>query len=39
MLADRLLAKSDYDCDRELRTLELLKVAGRGTAGAGLQLR
>ncbi|KAL4426176.1 hypothetical protein ABPG77_007458 [Micractinium sp. CCAP 211/92] len=26
MLADRLLAKSDYDCDRELRTLELLKV-------------
>jgi anaphase-promoting complex subunit 2 len=26
MLADRLLAKTDYDCDRELRTLELLKV-------------
>lgn len=26
MLADRLLARSDYDCDRELRTLELLKV-------------
>lgn len=30
MLADRLLAKSDYDCDRELRTLELLKVAAGG---------
>ena len=26
MLADRLLAKTDFDCDRELRTLELLKV-------------
>jgi anaphase-promoting complex subunit 2 len=26
MLADRLLAKMDFDCDRELRTLELLKV-------------
>ena len=26
MLSDRLLAKTDYDCDRELRTLELLKV-------------
>lgn len=26
MLADRLLSKSDYECDRELRTLELLKV-------------
>ncbi|GAB4822840.1 hypothetical protein N2152v2_009886 [Parachlorella kessleri] len=26
MLADRLLTKTDYDCDRELRTLELLKV-------------
>lgn len=27
MLADRLLCKgSDYDCDRELRTLELLKL-------------
>ena len=26
MLADRLLSKGDYDCDRELRTLELLKV-------------
>ena len=26
MLADRLLAKIDFDCDRELRTLELLKV-------------
>lgn len=26
MLADRLLAKADYGCDRELRTLELLKV-------------
>lgn len=26
MLADRLLAKTDYDCERELRTLELLKV-------------
>ena len=26
MLADRLLAKTDYDCDREIRTLELLKL-------------
>lgn len=26
MLSDRLLAKTDYDCERELRTLELLKV-------------
>lgn len=26
MLADRLLSKIDFDCDRELRTLELLKV-------------
>eukprot|EP00887_Chlorella_sp_A99_P005758 scaffold1.g5758.t1 len=26
MLAERLLAKTSYDCDRELRTLELLKV-------------
>ena len=26
MLADRLMGKADYDCDRELRTLELLKV-------------
>lgn len=26
MLADKLLAKPDYDCDREIRTLELLKL-------------
>lgn len=26
MLSDRLLTKSEYECDRELRTLELLKV-------------
>ena len=26
MLAERLLAKSDYDCDKEIRTLELLKI-------------
>ncbi|KFM28789.1 Anaphase-promoting complex subunit 2 [Auxenochlorella protothecoides] len=26
LLADRLLAKQGYDCDRELRTLELLKL-------------
>lgn len=26
MLADRLLAKDDYDCEREIRTLELLKI-------------
>lgn len=26
MLAERLLAKSDYDCNHELRTLELLKL-------------
>jgi len=28
MLAERLLGKCDYDCDRELRTLELLKASG-----------
>lgn len=26
MLADKLLAKADYDCSREVRTLELLKL-------------
>lgn len=26
MLADRLLSKTDFECNRELRTLELLKV-------------
>lgn len=26
MLAERLLAKTDFDCDKELRTLELLKL-------------
>ena len=26
MLAEKLLAKDDYDCDREIRTLELLKI-------------
>jgi len=26
MLADRLMAKTDYDTDRELHTLELLKL-------------
>ncbi len=26
MLAERLLGKSDYVCDREIRTLELLKL-------------
>lgn len=26
MLADRLLAKDDYDCEKEIRTLELLKI-------------
>jgi hypothetical protein len=26
MLADRLMSKSDYDTDRELHTLELLKL-------------
>jgi anaphase-promoting complex subunit 2 len=26
MLAEKLLSKSDYDIDREIRTLELLKV-------------
>lgn len=26
MLAERLLIKTDYDCDRDLRTLELLKL-------------
>jgi hypothetical protein len=37
MLADRLLAKEEYDCVREIRTLELLKIrwAGVGWGGAG----
>ena len=26
MLAEKLLAKGDYDCDKEIRTLELLKI-------------
>jgi anaphase-promoting complex subunit 2 len=26
MLAERLLAKGDYDCEKEIRTLELLKI-------------
>ena len=26
MLAEKLLSKGDYDCDREIRTLELLKL-------------
>jgi anaphase-promoting complex subunit 2 len=26
MLADRLLAKDEYDCEKEIRTLELLKI-------------
>ena len=26
MLAEKLLAKTDYDCEREVRTLELLKL-------------
>lgn len=26
MLADRLMAKTDYDTDRDLHTLELLKL-------------
>lgn len=41
MLADRLLAKSGYDCDRELRTLELLKVRfGEGNLhGAEVMLK
>ncbi len=26
LLADKLLAKTDYDCDREIHTLELLKL-------------
>ena len=26
MLAEKLLAKDDYDCDKEIRTLELLKI-------------
>ena len=26
MLADKLLSKTDYNCDREIRTLELLKL-------------
>lgn len=36
MLADRLLSKGDYECDRELRTLELLKArSSPRDAGAG----
>lgn len=30
MLADRLLAKDEYDCVREIRTLELLKIRSGG---------
>jgi hypothetical protein len=26
MLAEKLLAKGDYNCDKEIRTLELLKI-------------
>ena len=26
MLSDKLLSKTDYSCDREIRTLELLKL-------------
>ena len=26
MLAEKLLSKGDYDCDQEIRTLELLKL-------------
>ena len=26
MLAEKLLTKTDYDCEREIRTLELLKL-------------
>ena len=26
MLSDKLLCKTDYNCDREIRTLELLKL-------------
>ena len=26
MLSDKLLSKTDYNCDREIRTLELLKL-------------
>ena len=26
MLSDKLLSKTDYNCDREIRSLELLKL-------------
>lgn len=31
MLAEKLLNKSDYDTDRDIRTLELLKVRTLGS--------
>ena len=41
MLGERLLAKVDYDCDRDLRTLELLKLRfGEGALlGAEIMLK
>lgn len=41
MLADRLLGKGGYECDRELRTLELLKVrfGEGGLHGAEVMLK
>lgn len=41
MLAERLLGKGGYECDRELRTLELLKVRfGEGALhGAEVMLK
>jgi anaphase-promoting complex subunit 2 len=35
MLAGRLLARSDYECEREIRTLELLKLRWAGGSGGG----
>ena len=34
MLAERLIARSDYDTDRDVRTVELLKVRGGERQGA-----
>ena len=39
MLAERLLAKGGYDCEREVRTLELLKIRCVGAAGGGAGAR
>ncbi len=39
MLAGRLLARSDYECEREIRTLELLKLRWAVLRGCMLVVR